>query len=71
MELEEICLSAKYQPSSGHYIEHSIVQKLVLFKFWEVFFTFSTKTQEQLLYPEMCFEFNNLKNGLKKKSVSS
>jgi hypothetical protein len=31
MELEEICLSAKYQPSSGHcYIEHSIVQKLVL-----------------------------------------
>jgi hypothetical protein len=31
MELEEICLLAKYQPSSGHcYIEHSIVQKLVL-----------------------------------------
>jgi hypothetical protein len=33
MELEEICLSAKYQPSSVHsYIEHSIVQKLVLVK---------------------------------------
>jgi hypothetical protein len=30
MELEEICLLAKYQPSSGHYIEHSIVQKLDL-----------------------------------------
>jgi hypothetical protein len=33
MELEEICLLAKYQPSSGHcYIEHSIIQKLVLVK---------------------------------------
>jgi hypothetical protein len=32
MELEEICLPARYQPSSGHYIEHSIVQKLVLVK---------------------------------------
>ena len=32
MELEEICLLAKYQPSSGHYIELSIVQKLVLVK---------------------------------------
>jgi hypothetical protein len=35
VELEAICLSAKYQPSSGHcYIEHSIVQKLVLVKSW-------------------------------------
>jgi hypothetical protein len=33
MELEEICLSAKFEPSSGHcYIEHFIVQKLVLVK---------------------------------------
>jgi hypothetical protein len=33
MELEKICLSAKYQPSSGNcFIEHSIVQKLVLVK---------------------------------------
>jgi hypothetical protein len=32
MELEEICLSAKYQPSSGHYKEHTMVQKLVLVK---------------------------------------
>jgi hypothetical protein len=30
MELEEIHLSAKYQPSSGHYVEDSIVQKLDL-----------------------------------------
>jgi hypothetical protein len=30
MELEEIHLSAKYQPSSGHFIENSIVQKLDL-----------------------------------------
>jgi hypothetical protein len=27
MELEEICLPSKYQPSFGHYIEHSIVQR--------------------------------------------
>jgi hypothetical protein len=32
MELEEICLLDKCQPSSGHYIEHSIVQKLLLVK---------------------------------------
>jgi hypothetical protein len=29
---EEICLTAKDQPSSGHYIELSIVQKLDLVK---------------------------------------
>jgi hypothetical protein len=32
VELEEICLCPKYQPSSVHYIKHSIVQKLVLVK---------------------------------------
>jgi hypothetical protein len=34
MELAEICISAKYQPSSGHYIEISIVQKLDLVNSW-------------------------------------
>jgi hypothetical protein len=33
MELDEISLAAKYQPSSGHYyIELSIVKKMVLVK---------------------------------------
>jgi hypothetical protein len=34
MEQEEIHLSAKYQPSFGHYVEDSIVQKLVLVNSW-------------------------------------
>jgi hypothetical protein len=32
MELDEICLTAKYQPSSCHSIELSIVQKMDLVK---------------------------------------
>jgi hypothetical protein len=34
MELEESHQAAKYHPSSGHYIELAIVQKLVLVKLW-------------------------------------
>jgi hypothetical protein len=34
IELEEICIPANYHPSSGHYIELSIFQKLDLDKYW-------------------------------------